>query len=147
MCHPSWDSALYSSYHAKACEQRIKPRKTWASPSHPTIKCCRGFKGRYTPTFSVGFGIWALKFYRGIGYRKTPMEYHPVSHTKRGNWWLFPYVQTHSYHIQLVIPWFISPLISYLVGGRPTPLKLDDGWPESEKKCFSSSSEYGSRKK
>ena len=25
--------------------------------------------------------------------------------------------------------------------------KLDDGWPESEKKRFSSSSEYGSRNK
>ena len=25
--------------------------------------------------------------------------------------------------------------------------KLDDGWPESEKDVFSSSSEYGSRKK
>ena len=26
-------------------------------------------------------------------------------------------------------------------------VKLDDGWPESEKRCFSSSSEDGSRKR
>ena len=79
-------------------------------------KCCRGFKGRYTSTFSVGFGI-ALQFYRGIGYRKTPMEYHPFSHTQKraigGDSPMFRHIP-ESYPVgypMIYIP--ISPLISY----------------------------------